>query len=199
MKQRKDRQDRRWALNQTAEWLTHKFGKKPVKQEIVYERDISWPLEEQPVKVFLIKYRLKNGFEGISFTGPATWSFVYLNDWTALTPEDLVSCYVGWFIQFFFIHSPASSDIENRKKAERFILNLIERKIIEPNFYQVCDAFQLGEDLIYYAIEVIRNGEQFYLVGTETNYIFYKKDFPPMRLPPLFYFLGKTFNPFMKV
>jgi hypothetical protein len=192
----KQRKERQWALNQTAEWLTHKFGKKPVKQEIVYEREITWPWEEQPVKVFLIKYRLKNGFEGISFTGPTTWSFVYLNDWTALTPEDLIYCYVGWFIQFFFIHSQASSHIENKKKAERFLLNLIERKIIEQNFYQVCEAFQLGEDLVYYAIEVIRKGEQFYLVGTETNYIFYNKDFPPMRLPPLFYFLGKTFNPF---
>ncbi len=196
MKQRKEQQV---ALNQMTEWLTHKFSQKPVKQEIVYEREISWPWEEQPVKVFLIKYRLKNGFEGIGFTGPTTWSFVYLHDWTALTLEDLIYCYVGWFIQFFFIHSQASSSIENKKKAERLILNLIDRKIIEANFYQVCDAFQLGEDLVYYAIEVIKNGEQFYLVGTETNYIFYNKDFPPMRLPPLFYFLGKTFNPFMKV
>jgi hypothetical protein len=195
----KQRRDRRWALNQTAEWLSNKFGKKPVKQEIIYERDISWPLEEQPVRIFLIKYRLKNGVEGISFTGPTTWSFVYIDDWTALTLEDLIYCYVGWFIQFFFINSHLSSKMDNKNKAERFILDLTQRKIIEPRFYKICEVFQLGEDLTYYAVEVIRNGEQVYLVGTETNYIFYNKDFPPMQLPPLFYFLGKTFNPFSTV
>ena len=195
----KQRSNQQWALNQMAEWLSKKFGDKPTKQEIIYERDISWPLEEQSVRIYLIKYKLKNGLEGIGFTGPTTWSFFLLADWTALTPEDLVYCYVGWFIQFFFINSQASSKIENKKQAEQFISNLIERHIIEQNFYKICEVFQLGDDLIYYAIEVIRKGEQVYLVGTQDNYIFYNKNFPPMQLPPLFYFLGKTFNPFRKV
>ncbi len=195
----KERHNRQWALNQMAEWLAKKIGDKPVEQEIIYERDVSWPLGEQSVRIFLIKYRLKNGFDGIGFTGPTTWSFFFFRDWAALTVEDLVYCYVGWFIQFFFINSQATSQIDDKKKAERFILDLIERKIIEPNFYKICDVFQLSEDLVYYAVEVIKNGEQVYLVGTKNNYVFYNKDFPPMRLPPLFYFLGKTFNPFIKV
>ena len=116
-----------------------------------------------------------------------------------VSPLQTWYCYVGWFIQFFFIHAHSATNIENKKKAEQFILDLISRNIIEPNFYNLCQIFQLEEDLIYYAIEVIKKGEQFYLVGTKDNYIFYNKDFPPMQLPPLFYFLGKTFNPFMKV
>ena len=195
----KKRINRQWALNQMSEWLAKKFGEKPLKQEIIYEREVSWPLEEQPVIIFLIKYRMKNGFEGIGFTGPTTWSFFLLGDWMALTSEDLVYCYVGWFIQFFFINSQASSQIENKKKAERFILDLIKQKVIEEKFYKICEVFQVEDDLVYYAIEVIKKGEQFYLVGTEDNYIFYHKKFPPMQLPPLFYFLGKTFNPFRKV
>jgi hypothetical protein len=194
----KQRKEQRWAFHQMAEWLSKNFGEKPIKQEIIDERDISWPLEEQPVRMFLIKYRLKNGLEGIGFTGPTTWSFVGFKERMALTTEEWVYCYVGWFIRFFFIHAQSATNIENTQKAEQFILSLIARKIIEPNFYKVCYIFQLEEDLIYYAIEVIKKGEQFYLVGTKDNYIFYPKDFPPMQLPPLFYFLGKTFNPFMK-
>ncbi|HEY9829934.1 MAG TPA: hypothetical protein V6D26_05100 [Stenomitos sp.] len=182
-----------------AEWLSKNFGEKPIKQEIIDERDISWPLEEQPIRIFLIKYKLKNGLEGIGFTGPITWSFVGFKETIGLTPEEWVYCYVGWFIQFFFIHSQPVTNFENKQKAEQFILELIARKIIEANFYKICHIFQLEEDLIYYAIEVIKKGEQFYLVGTKDNYIFYHKDFPPMQLPPLFYFLGKTFNPFMKL
>jgi hypothetical protein len=195
----KQRKEQRWAFNQMAEWLSKNFREKPIKQEIIYERYISWPLEEQPVKIFLIKYRLKSGLEAIGFTGPTTWSFVGFEGRTALIPEEWVYCYVGWFIQFFFIHAQSATNIENKKKAEQFIGYLISRKIIEPNFYRLCHIFQLEEDLIYYAIEVIQKGEQFYLVGTKDNYIFYPKDFPPMQLPPLFYFLGKTFNPFMNM
>lgn len=180
------------------EWLSNKFGEKPLEQKIIYEQEVSWPLEDQPVTIFLIYYRMKNGFEGIGFTGPTTWSFVELEDWRSLTLEDLVYCYVGWFIKFFFINAQASSKLGNRKQAKKFVLNLIDQEILEPNFYKICEVFQLGEDLIYYAIEVIRKGEQVYLVGTETNYIFYNKNFPPMQLSPLFYFLGKTFNPFKK-
>jgi len=194
----RQRNNQQWALNQMTEWLSQKFGEKPLEQKIIYKQEISWPLEDQPVTIFLIRYRMKNGFEGIGFTGPTTWSFVELEDWRSLTLEDLVYCYVGWFIQFFFINAQASSKLCNRKRAEEFTLNLIKQEILEPNFYKVCDVCQLGEDLIYYAIEVIRKGEQVYLVGTETNYIFYNKNFPPMQLSPLFYFLGKTFNPFRK-
>ena len=194
----KHENDRRWAFNQMSEWLSNKLGKKPVEQKIIYERNISWPLEEKPVRIFLIKYRLKSGFEGIGFVGPTTWSFLSLGNCPALTPEDLVYCYVGWFIQFFFINSQASSKIETKNQVERFILDLIQQNVIEPNFYKVCEVFQVGDDLVYYAIEVIKKGEQVYLVGTQDNYIFYNKNFPPMQLPPLFYFLGKTFNPFPK-
>ncbi len=194
----KQRNERQWALNQMAEWLFHsrEFGEKPVKQQIIYEREVSWPWEENPVKIFLIKYRMKKGFEGIGLTGPTTWSFADIKDWTALTPEDFVYCYVGWYIYFFFIDLQGFSRRENREKAEQFVANLIEQGIVEPRFYKVCDVFQIEEDLIYYAIEFIKNGEQVYLVGTPSNYIFYSKDFPPMQLPPFFYFLGKTFNPF---
>lgn len=192
-------QNWQWALQQMAEWLSHsqEFGEKPVKQQIIYERDISWPCEGYPIKIFLVKYRMKNGFEGIGITGPTTWSFAAVDDWKALTPEDLIYCYVGWYIQFFFIDYQKAYGQENNQKAETFVSNLIHRGIIEPNFYKICDTFQLEEDLTYYAVEVIKNGEAVYLVGTKNNYIFYKKYFPPMQLPPLFYFLGKTFNPFI--
>lgn len=195
----KQRNKQQCVLNQMAEWLSHKLGEKPINQNIIYERDISWPLEEQPVRIFLIQYRLKNGIEGIGFTGPITWSFFFLRDWTRLTPEDLVYCYVGWFIQFFFINSQTASKFEHQNQIERFILDLSTKKVIEPNFYKVREVFQLEDDLVYYCIEVIQKGEKFYLVGTEDNYIFYNKNFAPMQLPPLFYFLGKTFNPFIKV
>lgn len=198
MKQQKNWQ---WALQQMAEWLSHsqEFGEKPVKQQVIYERDISWPCEGYPIKIFLVKYRMKNGFEGIGITGPKTWSFVAVDDWKALTPEDLIYCYVGWYIQFFFIDYKETYGQVNNQKAEAFVAHLVHRGMIESNFYKICDIFQLGEDLTYYAIEVIKNGEPAYLVGTKNNYIFYKKDFPPMQLPPLFYFLGKTFNPFRSI
>lgn len=195
MKQRKDQQV---ALNEMADWLSHsqEFGEKPVKQQIIYERDISWPCEGYPIRIYLIKYRMKNGFEGIGFTGPITWSFTGLDDWQALTPEDVVYCYTGWYIQFFFIGYQGASKIDNNKQAEQVVFDLMEKGIISSSYYRVCDVFPLGDDLTYYVIEVVRNGNPVYLVGTKDNYIFYNKTFAPMKLPPLFYFLGKTFNPF---
>jgi hypothetical protein len=190
--------NRQWAFKQIANWLFHKLGEKPVKQRLIDETEVSWPFEEQPVKIFLIHYRMRNGLEGIGITGPITWSFLGLDDWTQLTPEDWVYCYVGWFIQFFFINSQTYLQINNKEKAESFVSDLIKQGIIEAQFYRICDVLQLGEDLTYYAIEAICQGEQVYLVGTQENYIFYNKDFPPMQLPPLLYFLGKTFNPFSR-
>lgn len=91
------------ALSDMAKWLAHskEFSEKPVEQQIIYEREISWPWEKHPVKIFLIEYKLRNGLEGIGFTGPTTWSFAGVEDWKALTPDDWVYCYVGWYIQFF--------------------------------------------------------------------------------------------------
>lgn len=195
MKQRKDQQV---ALNEMADWLSHsqEFGEKPVKLQIIYERDVSWPCEGYPIKIYLIKYRMKNGWEGVGFTGPITWSFTGLDDWQTLTPEDLVYCYTGWYIQFFFIGYQGAYKIDNNKQAEQVVLDLMGKGIISSSYYKVCDVFPLGDDLTYYVIEVIRNGTPVYLVGTKDNYIFYNKNFPPMKLSPLFYFLGKTFNPF---
>lgn len=198
MNQRKERQ---WALTQMTEWLFHqsKFGEKPIKQQIIYERYVNWPCEDHPVKIFLIKYRMKGGFEGVGLTGPTTWSFVELKDWKSLTPEDFIYCFIGWHIYFFFINIQGFSKKENKQKADHFVAGLVDQGIVEANFHKVGEVFCVGEDLTYYAIEVIKNGEKVYLVGTQDNYVFYRKDFPPMQLPPFFYFLGKTFNPFGKV
>jgi hypothetical protein len=194
----KQARTQQWALKEMAKWLSHprEFGEKPVEQHIVYERDVSWPWEENPVRVFLVKYRMRKGFEGIGFTGPTTWSFVAIEDWKALTPEDLVCCYAGWYIKFFFINPKDSSKNKNTENAHQFINKLIKKRVVAPKVSRLSDVFKLGEDLIYYAIETIKDGEQVYLVGTEKDYTFYKKDLPQMQLPPLFYFLGKTFNPF---
>ncbi len=194
MKQQKDWQ---WALKEMAKWLSHskEFGEKPVEQRIVYEREVSWPWEEHPVKVFLVKYRMKNGFEGIGFTGPTTWSFVAINDWNALNPEDLIYCYAGWYIRFFF-NSKSNFKTTNTRDSNHLVTQLIEREVIYSRDYKICDVFKVGEDLTYYAIETIKDGNPVYIVGTEDYYTFYNKYLPQMQLPPLFYFLGKTFNPF---
>jgi hypothetical protein len=194
----KQTKNQQWALNEMAKWLSHsiEFGEKPVQQRIIYEREVSWPWQHYPVKVFLIEYRMKKGFEGIGFTGPTTWSFVAVDDWKAFTPEDWIYCYAGWYIQFFFIHPKGMSKKDSIEKAYRFVFQLIEERIINPFFFKVCDAFDMGEDLTYFVIEAIKDGEKIYIVGTEEDYIFYKKNLPQMQLPPLYYFLGKTFNPF---
>ncbi|MEW6494224.1 MAG: hypothetical protein AB1589_17180 [Cyanobacteriota bacterium] len=192
----KKRTARKIALNLMGEWLFYKMGEKPVDQKIIYERDISWPLEGKPVRIFLIKYRLKSRIEGIGFSGPTTWSFLYPGDYSLLIPEDLVYCYTGWYIKFSFDKIEEKLRNKNKKKAERFVFSLMKKRIIDQNLFKVHEVFMLGENLTYYAIEVIKNGKQVYLVGTQNNYIFYSKDFPPMQLPPLFYFLGKTFDPF---
>lgn len=191
-------QDQQWALNEMAKWLSHskEFGKKPVEQQIVYERAVSWPWQKDPVKIFLIKYKMRNGVEGIGFTGPITWSFVGIKDWQALTPEDWVCCYAGWYIQFFFTHSKDFLQKDNIERANQFVTKLIKQGMLYPNSYKVCDVLELGGNFTYYAIETIKDGKLVYLVGTENNYIFYNKDLPQMQFPPLFYFLGRTFNPF---
>jgi len=192
--------NRQWALNEMDKWLSHsiEFGEKPIQQRIIYEHEVSWPWQPYPVKVFLIEYRMKKGFEGIGITGPVTWSFVAIDDWRAFTPEDWIYCYAGWYIQFFFIYPKGGSKKDSLEKAYRFVFQLIEQRTIEPFFFKICDAFVLGDDLTYFAIEGIKNGEKVYIVGTEEDYIFYQKDLPQMQLPPLYYFLGKTFNPFRK-
>ena len=85
------------------------------------------------------------------------------------------------------------------EKVNSLVFKLIETGIANPKFNKVCDLFELGEDLAYFAIETIKDGEPVYIVGTEAYYTIYKKDLPQMQLPPLFYFLGKTFNPFRKI
>lgn len=184
-----------------AQWLSlsDNFGEKPIEQRIFYEREVSWPWEENPVKAFLVEYKMSDGLEGIGLAGPTTWSFVGIDDWKALAPEDLIYCYVGWYIQFFFINLEGHSQKDNPEKANQFVAQLIQKGEINSNIYKICDILKVAEDLTYYAIETIKNGEPVYLVGAEDDYTFYKKDLPPMQLPPLFYFLGKTFNPFRKV
>jgi hypothetical protein len=196
----KPNNDQQLALNNMAKWLSQPmgFGEKPVEQRIVYESEVSWPWEEHLVKVFLIAYRMKKGSEGIGLTGPTTWSFVDLDNWKALALEDLVRCYVGWYIRVNYINSKENSPENTIEKVNQFVSPLIKRGIADPNFYKVSDVFELGEDLTYYAIETIKDLEAVYIIGTENDYTFYKKDLPQMRLPPLFYFLGKTFNPFKK-
>ncbi len=196
MKRQKDQQ---WALNEMAKWLSHpsEFGEKPVEQHIAYEGEVSWPWEEYSVKVFLVRYKMKSGFEGIGFTGPTTWSFVDVNDWNSIDLEDLIYCYTGWYIEFFF-NSKSNFQNSNTKNIDELTSQLIEKGVIDSKKYQVCDVFHVGEDLTYYAIETIKDGESGYIVGTDDYSIFYKKDVPYMQLPPLFYFLGKTFNPFRK-
>lgn len=190
--------EQQWALNEMAKWLSHskEFGEKPVEQQIVYQREVSWPLAQYPVEVFLIKYRMKKGFEGIGFTGPTTWSFIRVKNWNTLTLDDLVYCYTGWYIQFFFRNLEGLAKQQKLKDSTPFIDKLIEKGIVTQKSYKVCDVFKVGEDLIYYALETIKDGKAVYLVGTEEDYTFYDKDLPQMQLPPLFYFLGKTFNPF---
>ncbi len=193
--------ERQRALNEMAKWLSSSkdFGKKPVEQQIVYEREVSWPWQKEPVKVFLIKYKMKNGFEGIGFTGPTTWSFVGVKDWKALTPEDWICCYAGWYIQFFFTHSKDFPQQDNIERDNQFVDKLLGRGDLHPSFYKVRNVLALDGIFFYFAIETIKDDQLVYLVGTENNYIFYNKNVPSMQLPPLFYFLGKTFNPFKKV
>jgi hypothetical protein len=140
---------------------------------------------------------MREGFKGIGLTGPTTWSFIAVDDWEALTLEDVVHCYAGWYIQFFF-NSKSNFQTNDKKNTNELVNQLIGRGVIDARSYQVNDVFKVGEDLVYYAIETIKNGESVYVVGTEDYYVFYKKDAPQMQLPPLFYFLGKTFNPFRK-
>ena len=195
----KHQNDKQWALNQMAKWLSHpmEFGEKPVEQHIVYEGEVSWPWETNPVKIFLVEYRMREGFKGIGLTGPTTWSFITVDDWEALTLEDVVHCYAGWYIQFFF-NSKSNFQTNDKRNTNELVNQLIQRGVIDSRSYQVHDVFKVGEDLVYYAIETIKNGESVYVVGTEDYYVFYKKNAPQMQLPPLFYFLGKTFNPFRK-
>lgn len=197
----KQQNEQQKALNEMAKWLSQskEFGEKPVEQQIIHEREIGWPWEKHPIKVFLIKYRMKNGLQGIGFTGPTTWSLASIEHWRALTPEDWIYCYVGWYIQFFFTHSKDFPQEISPETTNRFVRKLIEKGDLDPHYYQVRDVLKVGKDSNYYAIETIKDGKQVYLVGTQDNYIFYNKDLPQMQLPPLFYFLGKTFNPFKEV
>lgn len=198
MKAVRQQDDRQWALNEMAKWLAHSkdFGEKPIEQYIIDERDVNWPWEKQPVKVFLIKYKLSQGLEGIGLAGPITWSFIGLDDLQVLTPEDLIYCYVGWYIQFFFINSKKFYQETAIQQAHQFANQLIKEKVFDSDYYQICDVLEVGNGLIYFAIETRINGKSVYLVGTDKDYIFYDKDLPQMQLSPLFYFLGKTFNPF---
>jgi hypothetical protein len=193
----KQQKAQQWALNEMAKWLSHPmgFGEKPVRQRIVYDREVSWPWEEHPVRIFLVEYRMKKGFKGIGLTGPTTWSFTAVDDWDSLNLEDLICCYAGWYIQFFF-SSKSNLQTYNSKNINHLVNRLIEKGVIDSIKYEVCDVFKVGEGLTYYAIKTLKNGELVYIVGTEDYYTFYKKDLPQMQLPPLFYFLGKTFNPF---
>ncbi len=194
MKQQKGQQ---WALNEMIKWLSNpmQFGEKPIAQRIVCDREVSWPWEEYPVRIFLVEYRMKKGFKGIGLTGPTTWSFTTINDWEALTLEDLIYCYAGWYIQFFF-NSKSNFKTHRSQNSDHLVARLLERGVIDSRNHKICDVFTVGDDLTYYAIEAIKNRDKVYIVGTEDYYTFYKKDLPQMQLPPLFYFLGKTFNPF---
>lgn len=193
----KQQSDRQWALQEMSKWLSHpmQFGEKPIEQRIVYEREVSWPWEERPVRIFLVEYTMRQGLTGIGLTGPTTWSFTAVDDWQSFTLEDLICCYAGWYIQFFF-NSKSNFQANNAQDIDRLVNKLIEQGVVDSINYRVCDVFKVGEDLTYYALETPKNGEQVYIVGTQDYYTFYKKDLPQMQLPPLFYFLGKTFNPF---
>ncbi|OJJ22032.1 hypothetical protein BKI52_08315 [marine bacterium AO1-C] len=107
----KIKKDNDWAVEQMSDWLvnTAHFGKAPIACEVVWSKKIPWNGSQE--KVFLVRYKMDEGYEMVGFTGPITWSFyssennpvISLQLLEALDAKEnqrwqrLVNLYAGWF------------------------------------------------------------------------------------------------------
>ncbi len=99
-----------WAVQAMSEWIAHpmEFGRPPAECEVVYEKNIPWSSGKE--KVFLVRYKMDDGFETIGFTGLTTWSFmgIPLSEIEKLQKRfvmrRLLNLYIGWYYTFFAYH-----------------------------------------------------------------------------------------------
>lgn len=193
-----EQKDQQWAINEMANWLASptEFGEKPIEAHVIYENEILWAKGEAK-KVFLIHYKMKDGTEGVGFTGPITRSFIGI-DCVNFIPEDLIYCYTGWYLLSIFssleTYSDELSDDEKQRFTETLKTEGYDNPILKDQF-TLYDEDE-NETKQYYVAEVIENGVSFYAVGTKDEYDLYEKDFPPMTLSPFYYYVGEKFDPF---
>lgn len=91
------------AEEKLADWLAdpRELGGRPCETEVLWRKTVPWPGGKQ--RIFLIRWRLADGTDGIGFAGPATWSFfdIPVSGYERLAKEDrlkrIANLYGGWY------------------------------------------------------------------------------------------------------
>ncbi|MBI9050795.1 MAG: hypothetical protein JEZ00_15350 [Anaerolineaceae bacterium] len=178
------------AEKEMSDWLAHpmEFGEHPHKIKQIHSEKTDWPLFDEPVKLAFHHFVMKDGYNSIGMTGPATWTFLE-DDMRDFSIPEIKRLYAGWYICFMALRATTFST-ERTKKRSAFLAAELASKI--KGFIEILDYINFG-DLTFYAYKIQEGDDEIVVASNTKTTLKFPAGSKYLRLPPLFYFIGHLF------
>ncbi len=179
-------------LGEVRAWLAHpqEYGRPPARAAIIWRERRAWPFHDTPVDVFLVDYAYDDGRRGIAVTGPVTWTFLDMA-FDRISHADLATLYAGWYLNFVMLQDPKGRAAQARAATVEQVVAALEGQGLAS--IEVLDRLQIGDET-YVAARATKVGVPVIVAGRMVEVKTYDPALPQLTLPPLFWYLGSTFN-----
>ena len=176
------------AKSDLIEWLSHnnEFGTAPVTIECVGTYSQNYLLCGGNHSTHLFQYEMDNGYNGIGFVNPITWSFDIENI-TKISHENLLHAYCGWLL--LFLGNEEGTISTNVDEASVKYVTQMVKDQLSPSMTLI-SKYKI-EDIIYLEFEGTYKGRKVkQAIGNDNSSYFVDETQPEFSFPAIWIMLG---------